>query len=92
MSSCNKSCIDICVEFEEDDDFNAVFSDMDLEVPVKFDDVIEVDRGIKEHPLLAQRDLPNQHPIGAITSLNGELSARPSEVLTNADILSILSR
>lgn len=48
--------------------------------------------GTLYHPQLEARGDPDQHPIEAITSLEGELAARPSEVMSNSDILNILSR
>lgn len=48
--------------------------------------------GTLYHPQLEARGDPDQHPIEAITSLEGELSVRPSEVMSNNDILSILLR
>jgi len=103
MADCKCACIDfpvdftendidICVEFDDDGDFNALFTDMDLEIPADFDEILEINKAVTDHPDLAKRNLPNQHPIGAITSLDGELAARPSEVLSNIDIFNILSR
>lgn len=47
--------------------------------------------GTLYHDRLRNRDLPDQHPIEAVSNLEGELALRPSEVLTNMDIYNILN-
>lgn len=84
--------IDIDVCFEEEGEFDSSFDDMDLEIPASFENVIEVNKAITDHPDLNKRGLPDQHPIGAVTSLSEELAARPSEHLTNFDIFQIVSQ
>lgn len=50
-----------------------------------------VGNGTMYHDRLRNRELPDQHPIEAVTALEGELALRPSEVLTNMDIYNILN-
>lgn len=47
--------------------------------------------GTRDHNVLINRDMEDQHPINAITRLNGELEARPAQALTNMDIQLILN-
>lgn len=49
-----------------------------------------VGSGTMYHDRLNNRDLPDQHPISAITRLESELEARPDERLTNSDIYNIM--
>lgn len=47
--------------------------------------------GTMFHERLQNRDLPDQHPIGAVTNLEAELEVRPDEMLTNMEIHEILN-
>lgn len=47
--------------------------------------------GTRDHNALINRDMEDQHPINAITRLDGELEVRPSQSLTNMDIQLILN-
>lgn len=47
--------------------------------------------GTMEHDRLRNRELPDQHPIEAVTSLEGELEIRPSERLSNMEIYEIIN-
>ena len=47
--------------------------------------------GTDDHRLLLHRDAADQHPVGAITNLSGELAARPDTALSNLEIQGILS-
>lgn len=49
-----------------------------------------VGSGTMYHEKLNNRDLPDQHPISAITRLESELEARPDERLTNSEIYNIM--
>lgn len=44
------------------------------------------DTGTDDHTELVNRDAADQHPESAITGLAADLAARPSEVITDADI------
>ncbi len=46
---------------------------------------------IKDHRMLEHRDALDQHPIGAVTNLEPELSQRPSMAITNTEIQNILN-
>ena len=88
---CN--CVEFPVDFEEmDSEFPVIFKDMETEFPTIFEDLTVIDNSIKDHPDLNKRDLPDQHPIKAVTSLSEELAARPSAFLTNFDIFQIISQ
>lgn len=47
--------------------------------------------GTYNHAELFNRDVNDQHPIEAITSLSAELNTRPSEHLTNLEIFAIVN-
>lgn len=47
--------------------------------------------GTDEHDKLVHREYPDQHPIEAVTQLLQELSARPTNSLSNTDIQNILN-
>lgn len=46
--------------------------------------------GTFDHNVLTNRDLPDQHPIKAITSLENELDIRPDEAITAEELNTIL--
>lgn len=52
---------------------------------------LHIQSGTFDHDELVNRDLPDQHPIEAVTALEGELEMRPSQALTNMDIYAILN-
>ena len=59
--------------------------DMDFEITMFI--------GVDDHAKLKNRDLPDAHPIGAITGLSKKLSDTMSaeNALTNSEILAILN-
>ena len=68
------------VDFSIDDPSdNVTFA---IESPSHLDFSVESGGGgVAYHPVLGGRELPDQHPIEAITDLNAELEARPSEAI-----------
>lgn len=73
--------------FEGDSEFDTGFRNCE-----KFNTTMEQVTEIttSDHRKLTHRDAEDQHPINAITSLEPELSIRPSATLTNQDIANIL--
>lgn len=63
--------------------------DEDQTFDTTMNEVVEVFSS--DHTKLLNRDVPDQHPINAITNLDPELSARPSTAMSNQDILNILT-
>ncbi len=70
--------------------------DIEIPPPEMTDDVeVEIDSvistgGNKDHNQLINREIPDQHPIEAITDLRQELDDRPeAEAITNMELDSI---
>lgn len=77
------------INFSEEENFSTNFVD---ELPLdmnlgEFSSVkIQGEGGTSDHRLLQYRNVPNQHPIEAITSLTEELNVRPNTVITDVEI------
>lgn len=74
--------------FDEEQTFGTTF-DEEQTFETTYDEVVKVMSS--DHTKLINRDVPDQHPILAITNLTPELGARPSTALSNQDILNILT-
>ena len=69
---------------------NAAFEEVAEDFGTKFGEIQEREAVMKDHAKLTNRDAVDQHPIGAITNLRGELGVRPSDGISNSDILTIM--
>lgn len=47
---------------------------------------LDLSQQINDHRQLFHRDAPDQHPINAITGLNSQLTERPHEAISDAEI------
>lgn len=74
--------------FDEEQTFSTTYDEKQT-FDTTYDETVEV--MTSDHTKLINRDVPEQHPINAITDLNPELGARPSTALSNQDILNILT-
>ena len=73
------------VDFTVDDPSYSIDFAVSNPAPIEFS-VDSGGGGGTYHPALKGRDLPDQHPIGAITDLTQELDSRPSEAIPDAYI------
>ena len=84
----NDSTFWIDLTFDNDATFETEFLETNTMFETGFSEVTRVTTS--DHRELTHRDALEQHPIGSITDLTGELEVRPDESLTNIDIYEIL--
>ena len=75
---------------DRDEALRAAFEEGAEGFGAEFGEIQERETVMKDHTKLTNRDVPDQHPIRAITNLEGELEVRSSEGISNSEILAIM--